>query len=128
MSYRNLIFDGRKFKYVVGKETTKVREGNGKSIFFNNSNIGNPIGYVDNRFDEQQQKMLFSVTKTGKVIITPKNVKNAILKLPIPIFECRIHSIKTVIVCVDPFSFEIYGKKHIVVCCPECVYNSAMDI
>lgn len=120
MSYRKLtIDDGVKYDYVIGKTFTKVKRDGKSYMIFENSKIGNPCmgpGYG----------MTFVLT--GNFVITPQNVRNAILGEGIPTNFCEYHNVRTTGMHVDPFENESYGNTLYVPNCPTCYENSAADI
>jgi hypothetical protein len=44
------------------------------------------------------------------------------------VFVCTTHDVATTRLAYDPFSAEIYGKKHLVKCCEPCLDESRWDI
>jgi hypothetical protein len=54
-------------------------------------------------------------------VITPRNVANVVRGLPVPEkFVCERHGEVTTEVAIDPFDYEVYGKKVVVSACRQC--------
>jgi hypothetical protein len=97
MSYRKLKIKDVEYEYVIGRTHTKVKL-NGKSMaIYTNASIGNPIGHP-----------YASVLNPTNYLVTPLNVKNAILNKNIP--EFNTPEGKTIWMMVNPFDAEIYDK------------------
>lgn len=106
MSYRTIVVEDNKYEYVIGRTYTKVR---GLQAY-RNAEIGNPV------------------TGTDKFVVAPLNIKQAILKLPIPEFTCKRHNVTTTEMMVNPFDAEIYGRKNYMTKCAECYASLKDDI
>lgn len=92
MSYRKITVDGKEYEYSIGKKYTKIRGGE----VFENSKIGNPIVDIDHDFLPTYR-------------VTPRNVKHAILGLPIPEYKNAAGENVTEFL-IDPFDAEIHDK------------------
>lgn len=108
MSYRKITVDGNTYEYTVGTTFTKVKVRPGLNWIYENELIGNRIGM--------------------RYVVSPENVRRAILGLPVPTFTCEEHGVTTTEMAYDPFCVEIEGKRHLVVNCPECLERRSWDI
>lgn len=108
MSYRKIEVDGKTYEYVVGKTTTKVK---GVGVF-RNSDYGVPVECTDT------------------YVISAAGVKRMVRGLPGKPYKktCERHGLPITALTFSPFAAEIYGKTVLVDNCPECLYNSRMDI
>lgn len=107
MSYRKLVIDDRTYEYSIGKSHTKIRGGS----VFENSKIGNPVVNGDG-------------IEIGEYVVTPLNVKHAILGLPIPIFTTSDGT--TTKLMLNPYDYEILNKTVYIPYNRE-LYNSLAD-
>lgn len=77
--------------------------------YLKNSDIGNPL-------------------RGGTFVVTPQNVKNALLGLPLPEYTCKCHGVTTTSLAVNPYASEIHGVTLHMVACDECLDSLAWDI
>ncbi len=117
MSYRNITVDDRAYQFSSGRTHTKVRSLDRKwSQVFLNSEWGVPVGGRGNK------------PWTHKV--SPADVRGMILgKKAFEPKACPRHpdQIQTGLT-VNPFSYEIRGRRDLMTNCPECVEDVAYDI
>ena len=109
MTYRKIEVDGTTYEYVVGRSHVKVR-GPGFSKVLPKAEVGQPVG-------------------EDRYAVSPANIRNVILGRSGPrVFHCNEHGVLTTALEYDPFSLEIYGKRHLVMDCGECLEERALDI
>lgn len=110
MAYRELKVGNQIWRYIIGKKFTKIVDAEGNNHIRENSIIGNPA---------KGQK---------EHIVTPQNVKNAILGRPVPEFVCEEHGIRTNTLAPNPYVSEIEGKIAWMIDCDRCLADRAGDI
>lgn len=106
MSYRNLEVNGKTFRYIIGRSHVKIT-GDGFSKVFTKAEIGQPIAFRDDH------------------VVTPRNVRDAILGRPLRTFVCERHGTETTEVDFDPYAGEIQRKSLIAPACGRCLDESA---
>lgn len=109
MSYRNIEVNGKTFKYTIGRSHVKI-VGDGYSRLFTKAEIGQPVAHRDSH------------------VVTPRNIRDAILGRPLRVFVCERHETETVEVDFDPFAAEIDRKSILVPRCQKCLYESGWAI
>jgi hypothetical protein len=110
MGQRTLSVDGREYRYSIGRSHVKIVGPDGSRVL-PKSEVGNRLEHSDT------------------YVVTPRNLSNVIRGLPGPeTYACEHHGEVTTEVSIDPFDYEIYGRKTIVTACRQCLENSAMDI
>ncbi|WP_327209999.1 hypothetical protein [Rhizobium leguminosarum] len=110
MGQRTLSVDGREYRYSIGRTHVKIVGPDGSTTL--------PKSEVGNRLDRSET-----------FVVTPRNVANVVRGLPGPKkFVCEHHGEVTTEVAIDPFDYEIHGKKAVVAACRQCLENRARDI
>jgi hypothetical protein len=108
MAYRKVKIGDTTHLYSVGREYTKVR---GVGVFMN-SKIGNPVRGHDDMF-----------------VITPRNIRHALLNQPIPVLTCEEHGVSTTELTMDPLEFEVGNRKiKYMISCMQCYNQLAAEI
>jgi hypothetical protein len=124
MAYRKINVNDVDYEYVIGKKFTKVKL-NGKAFkIFENEKIGNELFYGGCWGSGHFYKMGPGI---GIFVVTPINVKNALLGIDIPSFQCQ-HGTSTTGLTINPFDREIYGKTRYMIACPTCYENLAGEV
>lgn len=109
MSYRKIEINGKTYEYVVGRSHVKIR-GPNLSKVLPKSEVGQPIS-VD------------------RYVVTPANIRNIVMGYPgLKMFVCDEHGTCTTALDCDPYAFEIYGKRDLVMDCVQCQDRSALCI
>ena len=109
MSYRKVEVNGQTYKYVVGRSHVKI-QGPNFSKALKKSEVG-----------QQVDEDLY--------VVTPANIRNVILGRPGPkVFACGEHGVLTSRMDFDPYSLEIYGKRHLMMDCNGCLDQLGWDI
>lgn len=119
MSYRKLTINGINYEFVIGKTFTKVKKGGKAYTIFENEKIGSP---------HMQRSCMGTFYTSGQFVITPLNVRNALLGENIPTNICKNHNVTTTGMHADPYEKEIYGRTVYVTNCPICYEKRAEDI
>lgn len=109
MSYRKIEVDGKSYRYSIGRSHVKIT-GDGFSRVFKKAEIGQPIAYRDDH------------------VVTPRNIRDAILGRSLRTFVCERHGTETVEVDFDPLSAELDRKSVIVPACTGCLDESSWEI
>jgi len=109
MSYRTIDVDGKTFKYTIGRSHVKI-VGDGYSRLFTKAEIGQPVACRDSH------------------VVTPRNIRDAILGNPVRTFVCEQHETETSVVDFDPYAAEIQRKSVVVPACKGCLDESGWAI
>ena len=130
--YRNITVNGRKYRWVVGKTHTYVRDLETKQQeAFANDEWGVPHASVGFSYADDDNELRARAEKPTLhgYVITPAMVRGMILGEPA--WKNRIcdrHQMPVSGVQFSPFASEIHDKGVLMENCPHCVQDSAFDI
>ncbi|NTF18105.1 hypothetical protein G6L37_06780 [Agrobacterium rubi] len=109
MSYRKIDVNGKTFRYTIGRSHVKII-GEGYSRLFTKAEIGHPVAHRESH------------------VVMPRNIRDAILGIPLRTFVCERHDTETIEVDFDPFAAEIDRKSLVVPNCSKCLDESGWEI
>jgi len=111
MTYRKITVDSVDYEFAAGKTHTKIKI----------VSTGKALGV----FENQRYANSFGTT----LVVTPATVRRMIEGKEGPkVMHCEKHDHYTTHLTSDPFAAEIYGKTRLMMDCPECERDLAMEI
>ncbi len=137
--YRNLVVNDVRYRYVVGREATKVQNRDtGQTRLYKNAEWGTPL--IDRQWETPQvsevawagkdtQPLSRDRDRPNGFVVRPGDVRGMILgERRWKDYPCRDHPQQIITgLTGDPFAGEIEGLLILVGNCPICNYHSWME-
>ena len=111
MTYRKITVDSVNYEFAAGKTHTKIKV----------ASTGKALGVFENKIYANMMGMI--------TVVTPATVRRMIEGKEGPrVLHCEKHAHYTTHLVADPYAAEIEGRTRLMMDCPECVNDLAMDI